>query len=215
MMEDIFDNYKLNINALLDYGFIEKENSYEYEKQIEENISVKFTINNKVFDILVYENDTLEKFLPYYIKNSNGSYVSSIKEKVEEIKSDILNKCFYKNDLKKELLDYVKEKYGTIEEYPWKKYKDYCTLKTKNNKWYALFMNVDKKVLKLNSDSKIDILNLKNSPDVIEKLIDNKMYFPAYHMNKKHWITIILNNNTNIELVKMLVDDSYELTMKG
>lgn len=211
MMEDIFDNYKLNKEKLLNYGFKKIKNNYEYEKQIEENISVKFTISDKVFDILVYENDTLEKFLPYYIKNSNGSYVSGIKEKVEEIKADILDKCFYKNDLKRELLDYVKEKYGTIEEYPWKKYKDYYTLKTKNNKWYALFMIVDKKVLKLNGDGKIDILNLKNKPDVIEKLIDNKTYFPAYHMNKKHWITIILNNNTNIELVKMLIDDSYEL----
>ncbi len=211
MMEDIFDNYKLNKEKLLNYGFIKKENSYEYEKQIEENISVKFTVSDKVFDILVYENDTLEKFLPYYIKNSNGSYVSGIKEKVEEIKADILDKCFYKNDLKKELLDYVKEKYGTIEEYPWEKYKDYYTLKTKNSKWYALFMNVDKKVLKFDGDGKIDILNLKNKPNIIEKLIDNKTYFPAYHMNKKHWITIILNNNTNIELVKMLIDDSYEL----
>lgn len=30
MKEDIFDNYKLNIGTLLDYGFIEKENSYIY-----------------------------------------------------------------------------------------------------------------------------------------------------------------------------------------
>ena len=52
----------------------------------------------------------------------------------------MLDKCFCKNDLKKELLDYVKEKYGTTEEYPWEKYKEYFALKTKNDKWYALFM---------------------------------------------------------------------------
>lgn len=76
-------------------------------------------------------------------------------------------------------------------------------------------MNVSSKVLKLKKEGNIDILNLKNKPEIIEKLIDNKTYFQAYHMNKKHWITILLDNNTNIELIKMLIDDSYELTMKS
>lgn len=214
-MEDIFDNYKLNVKALLDYGFVEKENSYIYNKVLDDDLSVKFTIKDKLFDVLVYENDSLERFLPYYIKQSTGSYTANIKEKVEEIKSDILDKCFYKNDLKKELLDYIKEKYGTTPEYPWEKSKEDCTLKTKNNKWYALFMNVSGSVLNLKKEGNVDILNLKNKPEIIEKLIDNKTYFPAYHMNKKHWITILLNNNIDIELIKMLIDDSYELTMKN
>ncbi len=76
-------------------------------------------------------------------------------------------------------------------------------------------MNVSSKVLKLKKEGNVDILNIKNKPEIIEKLIDNKTYFPAYHMNKKHWITILLDNNTNIELIKMLIDDSYELTMKA
>ena len=214
MKEDIFDNYKLNIGTLLDYGFIEKENSYIYDKVLDDDLSVKFIIKDNLLDILVYENDTLEKFLPYYIKRSNGSYTASIKEKVEEIKLDMLDKCFCKNDLKKELLDYVKEKYGTTEEYPWEKYKEYFALKTKNDKWYALFMNVSSDVLKLEKEGNVDILNLKNKPEIIEKLIDNKTYFPAYHMNKKHWITILLNYNIDIELIKMLIDDSYELTKR-
>lgn len=214
-MKDIFDNYKLNVKVLLDYGFIRKENSYVYDKVLDDDLSVKFTIKDKLLDVLVYENDSLEKFLPYYIKQSNGSYTTSIKEKIEEIKLDILDKCFYKNNLKKELLDYVKEKYGTTPEYPWEKSKEDCTLKTKSNKWYALFMNVSSKVLKLKKEGNVDILNIKNKPEIIEKLIDNKTYFPAYHMNKKHWITILLDNNTNIELIKMLIDDSYELTMKA
>ena len=111
-------------------------------------------------------------------------------------------------------MDYVKEKYGTTEEYPWEKYKEYFALKTKNDKWYALFMNVSSDVLKLEKEGNVDILNLKNKPEIIEKLIDNKTYFPAYHMNKKHWITILLNNNIDIELIKMLIDDSYELTKR-
>jgi len=163
----------------------------------------------------VYEKDSLEKFLPYYIKQFNGSYTASIKEKVEKIKQDILDKCFYKNDLKQELLGYVKEKYATIPEYPWDKSKEDCTLKAKNNKWYALFMNVSSNVLNIKKEGNIDILNLKNKPEVIEKLIDNKSYFPAYHMNKKHWITVLLDNNINIELIKILIDESYELVSKS
>ena len=45
----------------------------------------------------------------------------------------------------------------------------------------------------------------------IEKLIDNKRYFPAYHMNKKYWCTICLDGTVELEEIYKLIDISYEL----
>ena len=37
---------------------------------------------------------------------------------------------------------------------------------------------------------------------------------PAWHMNKKHWISVILNGTVPFELISALIDNSYELTNK-
>ncbi|KXA14265.1 MULTISPECIES: MmcQ/YjbR family DNA-binding protein [Fusobacterium] len=38
-------------------------------------------------------------------------------------------------------------------------------------------------------------MNVKHSSEKIKTIIDNVHIFPAYHMNKKHWITISLNSD--------------------
>jgi predicted DNA-binding protein (MmcQ/YjbR family) len=38
---------------------------------------------------------------------------------------------------------------------------------------------------------------------------------PGYHMNKKHWNTIIVDGSVSIKLVKEWIDDSYALVVEG
>ena len=37
---------------------------------------------------------------------------------------------------------------------------------------------------------------------------------PAYHMNKRHWISVILDGGMADEDIDMLIEDSYRLTRK-
>jgi len=64
---------------------------------------------------------------------------------------------------------------------------------------------------KTNYTKEVVDYNLHNSPEEIEKLIDNKRYFPAYHMNKKHWCTICLDGTVELKEIYELIDISYEL----
>ena len=115
---------------------------------------------------------------------------------------------------RKLLLDYVKEKYGTIPEEPWED-NNHATIKTPNSKkWYGIFMSVSYKTLGLDKSGKIDILNVKLNPELIESLIDKKHFFPAYHMNKKYWITILLDSDMDLDLIKSLIDESFKLVEK-
>lgn len=66
------------------------------------------------------------------------------------------------------------------------------------------------KCLGLPSNSKIDILNVKLAPEKIVQLIDSAQYYAAYHMNKKYWMTILLNENTDLNMVYKLLDESYQ-----
>lgn len=57
-----------------------------------------------------------------------------------------------------------------------------------------------------------DSLNLKCEP---EKAIELRESFqgvqPGYHMNKKHWNTVLINDDVSDTLLLALIDHSYEL----
>ena len=42
-------------------------------------------------------------------------------------------------------------------------------------------------------------------------LVDERQIFKAYHMNKNHWISVVLDNNIDIEYIKELIELSYNL----
>ena len=61
----------------------------------------------------------------------------------------------------------------------------------------------------------VTCLNIKLNPEEILSLIDNKNFFPAYHMNKKYWISIILNNNLEDRVVMDLIEESHSYSCKN
>jgi len=57
-------------------------------------------------------------------------------------------------------------------------------------------------------------LNLKCDPDRAEELRERyDAINPGYHMNKKHWNTITLEEDVNGKLLANLIDHSYELVV--
>lgn len=112
------------------------------------------------------------------------------------------------------IFHYVEKKYNTLPEYLWKKFPNYAVLrKQSTNKWYGIIMNVPKSKIGFNDKTFVDILNIKCPPDLIGSFIDNKTYFPAYHMNKEHWLSILLEAvpPSDSKNIFNLIDLSYEL----
>lgn len=212
-MTNSINSYKLNLDKLLKYGFIKKDNYYELEKDISPKFIAYFQINFNTFKVNVIDKTTEEEYIPYKLKTTTGNYVANLRQKVEELKIDILNNCYDYDNISSKILSYVKDKYQTTPEYPWAETPSAYTLKT-NNKWYGLYMKIPFKSLKIAQEGEVEIINLKNNPEKIKNIIDNKVYYPAYHMNKKHWLTIILSNKTNLKEVYELIDESYNLVKK-
>lgn len=117
---------------------------------------------------------------------------------------------------KDRLLQYAQEKYEAKPDFPWRKYPSYFVLRVNDNcnKWYALFMKISQRKLGLNSDEMVDVVNLKCVPELIGSFIDYKIYFPAYHMNKEHWLSILLDNSSSDKNIYNLLDMSYDLVSK-
>lgn len=62
-----------------------------------------------------------------------------------------------------------------------------------------------------NGVGKVEVINIKLGREKIQKLLNNKGFYPAYHMNKKDWITIILNDTLKDNDIIALIDESYGL----
>lgn len=114
---------------------------------------------------------------------------------------------------REQIFQYVKEKYNTIPEYLWKKSPYHAVLRHTNSKWYGIIMKVSKEKLGLDGKEEIDILDIKCDPEMIGNLRLSTGFLPAYHMNKEHWITLILEENVEEEQIKQLIDLSYTLTL--
>ncbi len=111
---------------------------------------------------------------------------------------------------RKYILNYAKGKYGTEPEYLWTRTPDAAVLRNaQNKKWYGLIMNVRRSAVGLDGDNCIDILNVKCSPLVREILISESKAVPAYHMNKRLWISVILDKVSEQEVCGAL-DESYD-----
>ena len=108
--------------------------------------------------------------------------------------------------------NFIKDNYQILGDAPWAKFPDYKVFRHRdNNKWFALVMNISSSKLGLGGNEKIDVLNVKSNPLMINSIIDNKKILPPYHM-KGNWVTVVLNNTNPQSLVEELIDISYELT---
>ena len=95
--------------------------------------------------------------------------------------------------------EYVKKQYGTIPEYLWKESPESAVLRHKNGKWYAVLMQVEKSRLGLEGDTEVDIIDVKCNPDMVGLLAQDLSILPGYHMNKKYWITMLLDGTVSDE----------------
>lgn len=103
--------------------------------------------------------------------------------------------------------------YSVEPDYPFSELETEVFRHQSNKKWFALVMQISSKRLGLDSDEPIDVVNLKCDTLMIGSVRLEKGVYPAYHMNKQNWITVALDNSADDDLIKMLIDMSYELTM--
>ena len=218
MREIKLESKKIDVKKLTEYGFIKEENIYKYKKDILDNqfiveIEIK---NNKLISKLI-EKEYNDEYLMIDIKNISGEFVGRVKDEYERVIDDIIEKCtnidIFKSTVTKKVIKYIKEKYNDELEYLWEKFPDNAIARNKENqKWYLLIMTIDENKLIKNKSGRIEVLDIRYQKEDIESIIDNKKVFPGYHMNKKSWITIKLDNTIKIEEIYKLIDNSYNLT---
>ena len=217
-LKDFIKNKKIDFKKLEEFGFKLKENSYYYHTSLLKNqfkMYVKINLDNSIFTEIM-DTETNEPYVLHLLEIKRSGYSEKVYKAYSKILAKIQKECFedeiFKAGYTKEIITYVKNKYGDELEFLWEKSPKNAVVRRKSSKkWYAVILTVSKRKLNLDSDEIIEVINLHNTVEEIKKLIDNKRYFPAYHMNKKHWCTICLDGTVELKEIYKLIDISYEL----
>jgi len=219
--DEIFKRYSVNFEKLVKYGFQKIKDEYSFVKLFHNDefraeiiITKSGIIQGKVIEI---ENN--DEFLPLRIESALGAFVGEIREEYIRLLTEIRDNCFSQNYFifpqSNRITNAIISKYGDNPDFMWEQYADYGVFKNSdNNKWYALIMNIDYSKLGHDNKNPVEIINLKLDKDKIQELLKKDGFYPAWHRNKKSWITISLDETLRDETILKLVEESYSYTVE-
>ena len=109
------------------------------------------------------------------------------------------------------ITQYIKDTHGADAEYLWADSPDSAVFRhPASRKWYAIMMGVLPERLGLPAGQALDVMNVKCSTIIIGSLLSAKGFLPAYHMNKNHWISIVLDDSVPDDQIIPLLELSYD-----
>ena len=204
------------------FGFVHKEGAWVLEKD--------FMDGDFHMRLLVHEDGTVEgtvidsmdgePYAPLRMESMQGSYVSSVRESYKALLEDIASACFeeyrFASPQARRIAAEINCRWQVRPDYPWKdgRYDPNAVFRHGDSrKWFALIMPISfRRLDKDAGDRPVDALNLKIDPVKGEDLRSIPGIYPAYHMNHKSWITVVLDGTVPDETVMGLVEESYVLT---
>lgn len=219
-MKNIFKNKIANIKKLKDFGFRQNSEGFIHSCNIlggDFCLNIRITSPNIVYT-KVTEKETGEIYT-LHLTDSEGDFVGKIRDEYKNILKQIADNCFdaniFKFDYTHKIIKYVKDKYNDEAEYLWEKFPDNAIVRRSDNKkWYLVILTVSKNKLGINSNEKVEVIDLRANPMDLENIIKQKNFYPGYHMNKKNWFSVILDGSVNIDKICELIDKSYNLAAK-
>ena len=116
---------------------------------------------------------------------------------------------------KQDFINYCISAYGTVPDFPFED--DFVTTVLRHadtRKWYALVMQVSRRKFGQASDEFVDVVNLKMPVEMFGSFGTEDGVYPAYHMNKLHWISVLLPDAPD-DVIKFLTNVSFAATQKS
>lgn len=221
ILNAIFNNKFPDFDKLLPFGFILSGDKYVYSRNI---VQDQFVLRVEILDdgttkTQLIDPYTSEEYVLHLVQSAEGRFVGQVRREYEQVLQEIVDHCFYskvfKSPLADQIMEYVKQTYHDTFEFLWNKFPDNAIVRRQDNKkWYAAILTTGRNKIGLDGDEKIEIIDLRVKTEDLEKLVDGKKYFPGYHMNKKHWITLCLDGRIPLDEILQRIDESYLLAKK-
>ncbi len=217
-MKEIELKYKrIDESKLSGFGFVNGEYS---ESILNGQFELKLVADKegRLFSSLV-ETAVGDEYVLHLVPEAQGEFVGAVKAAYNSVIERFIKNCcereVFKSRQSHEIIAYARNKYGDDPEYLWNKFPDNAVLRRKDTaSWYAALLTVSRAKFGFESKDTVEVIDLRIRPENLKQLVDGKIYFPGYHMNKKSWLTIILDGSVPTAEIFERIDESYRLAGK-
>lgn len=214
----LFVSREMNVKKLLAYGFRKDGQDYGYRCDVmnkQFTLQVNITTQGDIAATII-DKVTGEDYILHRITSATGAFVGQVREEHDAILLDIAENCFpqkhFKTAQADAIVQHLKQQYQTELEFLWPRFPENAIFRRKDNqKWFGALLTIHSSKLGRPDDSLIEIVNIKVSPQAIASLVDGEVYFPGYHMNKKHWVTLCLDGSVPTAEVLLRINNSFNL----
>ena len=221
--EELFQRKTPIEETLIPYGFIRKEDGYHLYKmildgqfQMDIHIDSKGRIKARLID-----QDTQDEYMQVHMPASTGTYVLRVREAYLDILEDVARHCFKDNlflyPQTNRMDAMIEKKYGERPDFPFKKSPDAAVYRyPANRKWYGLVMEIQKGLVTGQDDNTlIEVINVKVDGNKRDYYLCMDGIYPAYHMNRENWISILLDDSVSDEVLMELIDQSRQFAISA
>ncbi|HFI0369456.1 TPA: MmcQ/YjbR family DNA-binding protein [Streptococcus suis] len=218
-MTNVNSKLKANLPSLIPFGFILSDNRYTYrevfmEGQFEAVVEVDEAGQLSSY---VWDCEMEEVYTAHLVTAPAGAFVGQVREAYQSILDRVEEACCvalpFSKDQSNRIAQLIKEKWGDLPDYPFTKSPETGAFRHhSNNKWYALVTQVKRGQLDGSADQElVEIVNLKVDGREIAELLSQSGIYPAYHMSKKTWVSVLLDNTVEDEAILALLEKSRYL----
>ena len=157
---------------------------------------------------------TGDEYVQHRVAGASGKFVGGVRCEIMALMKRIADSCFerdvFKTDLARGIIAFAESEWGEKPEFLWRNFPDYAVLRRRDtNKWYALVARLTADNVGGKRDDLVEAVNLRRTDSM-----DGPRFLPAYHMNKKTWTTIVLDETVGAEELQKLLTDSRKLATK-
>ncbi|MBQ7599754.1 MAG: MmcQ/YjbR family DNA-binding protein [Clostridia bacterium] len=226
MTDDIFRRKRVRTEALEGYGFRRSPEGWRYSETFMDGefsaeilIGEDGRVTGKVMDL-----SSGEEYLPIYQQTPAGEFAGRVRESYAGILEKTAAACFsdrpFVSDQANRLCGAILEIYSERPDYPFGPFPEPAVFRYQGNRrWYGIVMYISKHLLtreeKKEDTPMAEVINLKADAERVPDLLKREGIYPAYHMNHKNWISVILDGTVDDRLILSLIDESRRFAVSS
>ncbi len=215
--EAVIANKRPIAKKLLDYGFVNQNGVYRYQTEIRNGeFMLLLTVNaHDETHLTLIDSEMEEEYTLIHNPRAEGEYVSSLREECMAVLRQVVQGCYsaavHHSVSASLVIGHVRACYGVEVEYPWGGEDSGVFREPNSGKWFGIMMKIDRSKLSSAKEGPVEVMNLKDTPERVQEWIRTPGFYPAYHMNKKHWYTVLLDGTVPAEVLYACIGHSYQL----
>jgi len=219
--EEIFGKLTPVKDSFGPFGFTRKASGWVYRESFlngafvaEIHIDDRGHLTGRVIDA-----DLEEDYLPFRVKTDVGDYVASVRQGYADILQKVARACYksapFASSQANRIASLILSRYHESPDFPFSTYPDCAVFRFDGTgSWYGLVMPV--RFSKISGvpkaspedDPVADVLNLRVGENRVGEATSHPGFYPAYHMQKKAWVSVVLDGTPDDQTILAYLDIS-------